>query len=306
MEFPSTDAFYNKGIEEIDSLLDIIGLNFSSMIMATVTKKRTFFIRGEILLCAQNTLKSIDYCCSQGFFSDAYVLARKYRDDLMLFLFLIDTVDKENGKKDEEKPISCKDLTEEEFIQMALKFIQEYYNNESEDKRELIVGSWLRGELITEYNQARKEFFAAAKYIQNLRKDPCVEEAYNLFFKDVWEKIGTILNNYTHVNSPKYILANIHSNQSKQKELYKTLEHILHQITAIFLSMLILIHPQAIMSGAYEDYLDSGVVPPDGAQYWVASGVIDYIHAHFDNIDSQLCKYLNDHNKYNMKIMDDL
>ena len=306
MEFPSTDTFFNKGIKEIDSLLDIIGLNFSSMIMATVTKKSTFFIRGEALLCAQNTLKSVDHCCSQGYFSDAFVLARKYRDDLMLFLFLIDTVDKRNGEKDEENPVSCKDLTEEEFVQIVIKAIEKYYNEESEDIRELVVGSWFRGELMTEYDKIRKDYFAAAKYIQHLTKNPYVEEAYNLFFKDIWKKVGIILNNYTHVNSPQYVLANICSNRSEQNELCKSLEHILHQITVIFLSMLILIHPQAIMSGAYEDYLDSGAVPPDGAQYWVASGVIDYIHAHFDNIDSQLCKYLNDHNKYNMKIMDDL
>ncbi len=306
MEFPSTDTFFNKGIEEIDSLLDIIGSNFSSMIMATVTKKRTFFIRGEILLCAQNTLKSIDYCCSQGFFSDAYVLARKYRDDLMLYLFLVDTVDKQNGKGDEENPVSCKDLTEEEFVQMVMKTIEELYNNERKDIRELVVGSWLRGELRTEYDKIRKDYFAAAKYVQNLIKNSYVKEAYNRFFKAVWEEVDTILNNYTHVNSPQYVLANICSNRSEQNELCKSLEHILHQITVIFLSMLILIHPQAIMSGEYEDYLDFGVIPPDGAQYRVASGVIDYIHAHFDNIDSQLCKYLNDHNKYNMKILEDL
>ena len=48
------------------------------------------------------------------------------------------------------------------------------------------------------------------------------------------------------------------------------------------------------MSTDYIDYLEFGLTPPDGSQYWVAPFVADYLKANIEMIDKNGYEYLKE------------
>ena len=43
--------------------------------------------------------------------------------------------------------------------------------------------------------------------------------------------------------------------------------------------------------------------PPEGSQYWVAPIIVDYMDKYFNDINAGMLNYLNDANKYGMKLL---
>ena len=57
-----------------------------SFVFATPTSLGNLFCANGILISVEQTLESLESCCKLGNFSDAYILLRKYRDDLFFYL----------------------------------------------------------------------------------------------------------------------------------------------------------------------------------------------------------------------------
>lgn len=70
-------------------------------------------------MSVMNTLVSIDFCADREHFSDAFTLARKYRDDLMQYVYLLNVVSRIRGLLDEE--LNKYDITN---VQSFMKMIE--------------------------------------------------------------------------------------------------------------------------------------------------------------------------------------
>lgn len=59
-------------------------------------------LHGESLQSCVQTLHNVLHCYKQGCISDASILARKYRDDLFLYLYIIEVISKRKGLTENE------------------------------------------------------------------------------------------------------------------------------------------------------------------------------------------------------------
>lgn len=65
-------------------------------------EKGPYMLSGETMMSICKTLETIDFCCHRDAYSDAYTLLRKYRDDLMQYLFVLNVIQNKHGLTDEE------------------------------------------------------------------------------------------------------------------------------------------------------------------------------------------------------------
>ena len=114
-------------LNEIAMILMGISDNMFSGPSVSVSSRGTYFLQGESITASENTIKSIDFCCQRGYFADAFTLARKYRDDIIQYVFVAQIVENMQKLDDEEfKKLYGSDLTVENLVQAI----------ESEMKRE--------------------------------------------------------------------------------------------------------------------------------------------------------------------------
>ena len=81
------NEFNNLEFEEIYQILEVISNNMFTSPNIGMNKKGFYFLSGESVTAAANTICSIDFCCAKGYFSDAFTLARKFRDDIIQYVF---------------------------------------------------------------------------------------------------------------------------------------------------------------------------------------------------------------------------
>lgn len=208
-----------------------------------------------ILNSIQQTLGSFYACCHLGNFSDAYILLRKYRDDLFFYLYII-LISKEQPKEDD-------------IVVQNIK-------------------SWLKNELCNLY------ISDILKYIGSSKSLASTIEKYGLqkSFIDLGAKLNnfTHANGLSFYNKP-FIHYKI---ENEQQNLCKDLSEILNYITTTFVLLSTLCNPFSIMSTDYIDYLECNTVPPEDSEYWVAPFVIDFFEQRKSFIDINCLKYLQD------------
>lgn len=98
-----------------------------------------------------------------------------------------------------------------------------------------------------------------------------------------------------HSNGYAYYNRNIVA--YKEGELTAELELLLNDvkhITMTFLLLLIICTPFLIMSTDYIDYLEGNDIPPEGAQYWVAPFVDQFVKENISLIDQNCLNYLRE------------
>ena len=115
------------------------------------------------MMSVLKTIEVIDFCCDRKAYSDGYTLIRKFRDDLMQYLFILHVIQNKHGLSDkefEEYPL------EPEFIlEVINKNIEILINGERKSKAELAMEKWIYDELDKLENiKDRKEFFGTSKY----------------------------------------------------------------------------------------------------------------------------------------------
>lgn len=105
-------------LDEIAMILMGISDNMFSGPSVSISDRGTYFLQGESITASENTIKSIDFCCHRGYFADAFTLARKYRDDIIQYVFIGQIVENMPRLDDDEfKKLYGTDLTVENLIQ---------------------------------------------------------------------------------------------------------------------------------------------------------------------------------------------
>lgn len=127
--------FCNAKIKDIWYIfMGLSETTFSSVEIAIGTKG-TLQLSCEAMISAMKTLETIDYCCSRRVYADAFTLIRKFRDDIMQYLFLLTTIKRKTGITDKE----CEEFVfnEENMIKMIEYDFQ--LRKSGERKEEVIV-----------------------------------------------------------------------------------------------------------------------------------------------------------------------
>lgn len=300
-------------IYETWCVLDILTSNLSfSTPEILITQNGTTEITGIPVLSAQNTLVSIDFCVQKGFLSDAFVLIRKYRDDLMLCLYLFyEVLDiGEEDYKAIDKTLA--DFSESDFYEQIAKFLKERIRKNSIDKNKIILQNW-QGDQYLGNSKSRKEaekVFDARAYSKkfqnksNLSGDWAekIKQTYDLI-APCWKALSLRLNDYVHVNSVKMLKSNIYLTPERKKELVNVLVDALQKITVSFLALLSMIRPNALSANVYIFTYEITGKWEDGLQYEIPSGIADYFEKYANKVNPLLLQYIHDNNPYGMRII---
>ena len=314
-DFSSLRKCKSSEISETWEVLDILTDNLSfSTPEIILSKMGTTFITELPVLCAQNTLISIDCCVQKAFLSDAFVLARKYRDDLMMCLYLFykaldiekDTGSNSDGWSD--------DSSEIDFYERILNYAKEKIKQNSQDTDKVIIQNWDANKYSGDSHKPKKlrRVFCSANYTNTFKnkkeskseKAQSIKSAYDLV-ADCWKNIDSILNDYVHVNSIECIKANGYLARQQREELSNVLFNVLRKITVIFLSLLSMIHPSALSANDYVFTYEITGKFVDGLQYEVPLGIVNYLQKYADQVNPGLLKFIQETNSLSMKIRPD-
>ena len=299
-------------IHETWEVLDILTSNLS---MATpeiiVTNRATTLISSMPVLAAQNTLISVDFCVRNGFLSDAFVLLRKYRDDLLLYLYLCYRAEDIGENPIEiEQPLS-NGMSSDDFLEYVIEYLKEKQKRDSENKEKEIIEKWNNGDYTQNTPRDVKKTFGVAGYCSTLSTVGEKDYGQDLEIKEVYQKIescltqlGEELNNYVHVNAPDYLRCNGFLSVPQGKRKSNALYDMLQKITIVFLSLLAMIKPTFFMADDYIDILEITGERIDGLQYRVPTGILGYLEKFADKVSPEILEYINDHNPVGMKFVD--
>lgn len=303
-EMENDDRCKIKELEDISMILSGISYNMLSAPSVSASDKGTYFLSGESIIASENTIKSIDFCCQRGHFADAFTLARKYRDDVIQYVFITQVIDNMSGLSDEEINAYCgKDLSVGNLLQTIEKNLDILRKGTNKTDTELAVELWIYGSLEEEKHfLERKKFFDTAKYIGKLTEDIRMKELMEKYLKNVWKQTDRTLNNYVHGNGYRYIVDNYSSDRNYGERKQKLIE-TLRNITSIFVSILSIVAPNMIQSSDYRDDIECGYIPREGCQYWVMPMIVEYMDEFFPQIHPGLLQFLEDNNRYGMKML---
>ena len=217
----------------------------------------TFSIQ-TVFTSLELTAGSIVSCCQFGCLADANSLLRKYRDDIFFSLYLVVY---DRNKQDISKP--------------------------NIHKMEDNIERWIKNDLSD---------LQIGEVLKAIAQSPTTKETvqrYNL--QAYFDRLGARLNNYVHSNGIKYYNRNIALYRADElQEQLNSLLADMRFITVTFVFLLTLCAQYYISSIDYVDYLDCGIEPPDGSQYWVASFVADFLKENLHLIDKSCTDYLRD------------
>lgn len=215
-------------------------LSFSIMGWSSMGTRAILNLDTYTYTSIQGTVDSISEILSKGRINDAYALLRKYYDSTMINIYT--------------------------NLYLMDNFSIENLIVEKIDK-------WIQGtETIPEYR-------VISKYI----KDSARLTSINKLLKrdDRYKKIRDRCNDNTHYNLYRNVLLN--DNQIHNPNRVNWLNIFSKDIEAIFIqhfAYIFFLNDHYMMSSDYMDYMDMGMQPEEGSEYWVAS----FIQETFDKI----------------------
>jgi len=298
-----TEAFSNfsqKYQENMDFLDRFIDLRmFSGRIISFITKqKKALTFHSHLLENSYTTLENIKACCANGGFADANSLVRRFRDDLLLYVYILAVINR-------RKPFTEKSLEnfKMDTIENFVKSFESLEMNSLIDDDETAVEGWITSTIENMPKQIKLKL-SFSNYMQFLRKDEKVENIltkYNL--EDYWETLTNKLNNYMHNNGIKFTQDNTIRSDNKDLEIYLNNINIrVSYIVSLFLVLITMIESALLCSGDIEDYLNLGENPPEDCQYEIAPFIQKYIDEKVTRLHPELKQYLKDNNNYRMRI----
>lgn len=296
------NKYVNKSLEEVWNVLSCISDNLASKPTMGKSKKGLFMFGHELVTSSLNSVETMNYCLSRRFFSDAFTLLRKVRDNLFLSLFLIESLEKVGIENNSES-----DDDEDDYSRFR-NFTYKKLSDEVKKKVEIYgAEAWLYNDLAGEdFRAIKRELFDFSKFFAILRDSSSeLQTICSQFFEGTNSKIDLKaldrkLNNYVHVNGKKYTTDNF---RAGDKLDFDDFENALDDLIVVFLSFVSIIDSSLLHSSDYLDALEMGEVPTIGSQYWLAPCIYDYMHVHFEQ---PLLDYLQEHQKYGMEIVDNL
>lgn len=244
-----------QSMKEIENFLGALGF---------LTFGRDFLYFGDKAFSLQTILVSLELtagntvsCCEHGCMADANTLMRKFRDDMLFYLYI--SAYNALAMTGEGKPL----------VQTMKEMISNWLSNNMQDLHS--------GEVMKAIAQLPRVQDAVVNY--NLKKS--------------FEDIGKKLNDYVHSNGIAYYNLNYSANSGAGlKEATEDLLFHLRFFAVSFVFLLTFCSPNSIMSTDYVDYFDAGATPPEESLYWVAPFVIDFLKENQDVLDNNCMDYL--------------
>ena len=173
-------------------------------------------------------------------------MVRKFRDDLMQYLFVLNVIQNKHGLTGKE--VEQFTMEPESVMKMIELDISILVSGERKTDVELAMEKWIYNVLEKPENAGdRKKFFDTSKYKSYLvSNNEKVKYIFNNFLVEKWKKEDRKLNNYVHTNGIRYLTNNyIYQDRKVQKD--KELVETLQSITDIFLSLLSIIGKYVII-----------------------------------------------------------
>ncbi len=295
-EFKKFSDEFDYNIEFLEDFSELI--KFSGRIISFITNSNIHYINTNLLDNSIQTLRSIKLCCSIGSFADANTLIRRLRDDLLLFVYILEVV---NGRKSfiekdlENLNLSSKEMFTESFSNLALNPIL------TDDEK--AVEAWLTNK-VSELSREVKKKISFENYITFLKKNQNLIKIlvdYNL--QEYWKTLSKNLNNYVHNNGRKFTADNLVKHNNEDLKVYLNNINIRSSyITTFFLVLLTMVESALISSTDMIDYLDCDIEPPKDCQYEIAPFIQKYIDNKVVKLHPCLKAFLNDKNSHGMKI----
>lgn len=300
-------------IYETWCVLDILTSNLSfSTPEILMTQNRITEINGVPVFSAQNTLISIDFCVQKGFFSDAFVLTRKYRDDLMLCLYLFYKVLDIGKESDTNLDNIFANFSESDFYDWFEKSLKKAIENNTSDKDKIVLQNWQSDKYLgnSPSKAEASKIFDAKNYSKTFKnKDMLpderaekIKQTYE-FIEPCWKTLSQHLNDYVHVNSIKTLKNNVFLTQEQKLKLSNDLFDTLQKITVSFLALLAMIRPSSLTSNDYVFTYEITGKWEDGLQYEIPSGIADYFEKYTSKVNPQLLQYIHNNNLFGMRII---
>lgn len=294
---------YKKNSKELDYYIDFFE-NFSELILyngriiSFATDKKYHNFDTSLIDNSIQTLRSIKLCCSIGSFADANALIRRLRDDLILYIYILDVIN-------HRKPFVEDDLTNLN-IEDAEQFVSSFMNirlNNILSEDEQAVDAWFSN-TVAELPNSIKKKLGFENYMKVLMQNENINKIlidYNL--QDYWERLRYRLNNYVHNNWKRFACQNLISADNKYIEThFKNINFRISFISSFFLLLLFMIDSSLVASTDMIDHLDCGIEPPENCQYFIANFVQEFIDAKITKLHPELKQYLKDNNNCGMKI----
>ena len=208
-----------------------------------------------VYLSLYSTLESIRMLLKSGHINDAFVLIRKLFDTVLVEIYF-DVV-----RKDQFDWI-------ESFV---VKDVDE----------------WLKGK----YRIPRTE-----KILYVLKNSPSTKDLYPFFgWETSLKKNRELLDNSVHANHYSSILWNCPSVHIDDRERQlKNASIVLDQIMLIHMSFVFYLNGHYMMASDHVDFLDMGMTPPEGSEYWLAN----YAQKAFDEFikpHERLAAFIKEH-----------
>lgn len=291
-----------KLMDFLDSLSTL--MYESGQTITCITHNKTHFFQPLLINSSVKTLKSIKYCCMFESFGDANLLVRKFRDDLMLYLYILEVL---NNRKllsiDQEEEFLKGGINVDNILKATKAGLKNMVSGCMKSDDDISVDAWFDNN-VNKLSNLQKKKLSIQNYINYLETNDTINKLLHEYdLKKHWENIRRKLNDYTHNNGQHYTTENIMV--SSNKDLEKCYEEIiarLNFVTALFLMLLILIKPSMIQATDYIEYLDCGLTPPEGSQYNVAPFIQEFINEYINRIHPELKAFLKYNNKYGMLI----
>lgn len=269
-------------------IFEILSFEIGTFIKASYDEgdEKIYFLSPKFFDSTSNTLRSILVCSKIGNVIDSHVLIRKLRDDLFQWLFILSTIESVDriSRESSEKDSSVAELR----LNLNEKIMVWFKNTlHHENNRKLRYSHY-------EYSKYKTEL---------INHDVNINVLFKEYFEPVFKNLMD-LDNYVHGNGQKYV----HGNMFEYRETQSFHDHIsslqtkLEDLMLCFLSTLMLISPELLLSSDYFDCIDSGQNPDQKARTTIAPIFQDYFDEYVKPSNSDLIKFLNKSNRHKMLI----
>lgn len=243
-----------------------------------------------------DTLYGVNELCEIEDFSDVYLLIRKIRDNLLLDLFLFEA--QKSFENDPNNSFIGIDLNN---VNEMVKALNDYHikciDMEITKEELKAINMWKDDELLMSKNRIKQEHFQYSKYLAYLQKNnEDFGECFDKFLKDRFDKMDLKLNDYAHSNGESLMI-----NKQEPTKVLCDIKETLVDLEQLFIISLFFIDSTLFVSSDYMDYVECGMAPPEGSQYWV-NGYIQDILIKINSDNTDLFTFLIDHNNNLMKI----
>lgn len=295
-EFKIFSQEFDQNIEFLESFSTLIWM--SGRIISFFSDKKMHFVSTTLLDNSIQTLKSIKLCCSIGSFADANTLIRKLRDDLILYVYILDVTNKRKPfVEDELSKLNVNSPKELSDTLLNLRFNSEL----TEDEK--AVDAWLNNTVL-ELPYKIKMKLSFENYMKFLKQNENIIKILDDYkLQNYWETLRNKLNNYVHSNGIQFTSHNLIKEHSEFLDVYlKNINTRTSYIITFFLVLIIMTEAALISSTDMIDYLDCGMEPPEDCQYEIAPFIQEYIDNEVVKIHPELKQFLKDNNNYGMKI----